>query len=58
MIDGMKCYECGLLNVCKAYGKLKSFSDEAKVDLGVNLTFDDCNHYISDEDTDVSKDEN
>ena len=54
----MKCYECGLLNVCKAYGKLKSFSDEAKVDLGVNLTFDDCNHYISDEDTDASKDEN
>lgn len=49
MVDGMKCYDCSLFNVCKAYSKLKPFTDEAKVDLGVSITFNNCEHYISDE---------
>lgn len=49
MVNGIKCYECSLFDVCKAYSKLKPFTDEAKVDLGVEITVNDCKHYISDE---------
>ena len=49
MVDGMKCYDCSLINVCKTYSKLKPFTDEAKVDLGVSITFNNCEHYILDE---------
>ena len=49
MVNGMKCYDCSLINVCKTYSKLKPFTDEAKVDLGVSITFNNCEHYILDE---------
>ena len=49
MVNGMKCYECSLLDVCKVYTKLKPFTDEAKVDLGVELTINECKHYITEE---------
>jgi hypothetical protein len=47
MVNGIKCYECSLFDVCKAYSKLKPFTEEARVDLGVEITFNDCKHYIS-----------
>jgi hypothetical protein len=47
MVNGLKCYECALLDVCKVYTKLKPFTDEAKVDLGIELTVNDCKHYIN-----------
>lgn len=59
MVNGMKCYECSLLDVCKVYSKLKPFTDEAKVDLGMELTVNDCKHHINNEcgDENVSVDE-
>lgn len=47
MVNGIKCYDCSLFDVCKAYAKIKPLTDEAKVDLGVELTFNNCKHYIS-----------
>ena len=46
MVNGIKCYDCSLFDVCKAYAKIKPFTDEAKVDLGVEITFNNCKHYI------------
>ena len=56
MVDGMKCYDCSLINVCKTYSKLKPFTDEAKVDLGVSITFNNCEHYIVDEEEELPTD--
>ena len=46
MVNGILCYDCSLFNVCKAYSKLKPFTEDAKVDLGVEITFNKCEHYI------------
>ena len=56
MVDGMKCYDCSLINVCKTYSKLKPFTDEAKVDLGVSITFNNCDHYIVEEEEELPTD--
>ena len=56
MVDGMKCYDCSLINVCKTYSKLKPFTDEAKVDLGVSITFNNCDHYIAEEEEELPTD--
>lgn len=55
MVNKIKCYDCSLLDVCKAYSKLKPFTEDAKVDLGVELTFNSCEHYISGEDEEVAE---
>ena len=49
MVNGILCYDCSLFNVCKGYSKLKPFTEEAKVDLGVEITFNKCEHYISED---------
>lgn len=45
MINYQKCESCAFQNKCVAKNKLKPFSDEARVDLGVELTFISCNDY-------------
>lgn len=53
MVNGIKCYDCSLFDVCKAYAKLKPFTDEAKVDLGVEISFNNCKHYIPEDSEDL-----
>ena len=36
-----------MISVCKGYARLKPFTDEARIDLGIALTFNGCEHYIS-----------
>lgn len=45
MVNNLKCDTCTFASKCKALAKLKPFLDEAKVDLGVELTFVDCVDY-------------
>lgn len=42
MLKKSKCDACRLGKICKVKSKLKPFTDDAKVDLGVELTFDAC----------------
>ena len=43
MITNQKCESCAFQSKCVAKNKLKPFSDEARVDLGVELNFISCN---------------
>ena len=52
MITNQKCEECVFQTKCVAKNKLKPFSDEARVDLGVELNFVSCNDFQSLEDAD------
>ena len=45
MITNQKCESCAFQSKCVAKNKLKPFSDEARVDLGVELNFISCNDY-------------
>lgn len=45
MIIDYMCEDCAIASVCKAKGKLKAFTDDAKVDLGVALSMVDCRNY-------------
>ena len=45
MITNQKCDFCAFQTKCVAKKKLKPFSDEARVDLGVELEFISCNDY-------------
>ena len=50
MISNQKCVECSIFDICKAAQKLKAFTDEARVDLGVTLDFKDCTNFRPEED--------
>lgn len=45
MINNQKCVNCAIFDICKAAGKLKAFTDEARTDLGVTLDFVGCDNY-------------
>jgi hypothetical protein len=45
MITNQKCESCAFQTKCVAKNKMKPFSDEARVDLGVELEFISCNDY-------------
>lgn len=51
MITNQKCETCVFQNKCVAKNKLKPFSDDARVDLGVELEFVSCNDFKDFEDT-------
>lgn len=46
MIINYKCDDCKLSSICQAKNKLKPFTEEAKVDLGVLLQMKECKTYI------------
>lgn len=52
MITNQKCESCVFQTKCVAKNKLKPFSDEARVDLGVELNFISCNDYKDMDDCD------
>ena len=52
MITNQKCESCAFQTKCVAKNKLKPFSDEARVDLGVELYFISCNDYKDMDDCD------
>lgn len=52
MITNQKCESCAFQTKCVAKNKLKPFSDEARVDLGVELNFISCNDYKDMDDCD------
>lgn len=41
-IENFICSNCDHYTVCKVYDKLAPFSDEAKKDLGVTITMNEC----------------
>lgn len=45
MVNNLKCEECAFVAKCVAAKKLKPFLAEARVDLGVDLTFESCTDY-------------
>ena len=57
MIKNSKCDTCKLGKICKVKSKLKCFTDEAKVDLGVKLTFDECANFVKYEDDELDETE-
>lgn len=50
MVRDLKCDVCAFQSKCVAYKKLKPFTDEARIDLGVDITFNSCVDYSSVED--------
>ncbi len=48
MINNHMCLSCDVSSICKVSTVLEKFSDEAKVNLGVDLEIKSCAHYISD----------
>lgn len=57
MINNQKCVSCEIFDICKAAAKLKAFTDEARVDLGVTLDFQSCENYRDLNDSDCESDE-
>ena len=55
MISNQKCEDCVFALKCVARNKMKPFTSEAKIDLGVDLDFTGCNNYMS---TTDAEDEN
>lgn len=51
------CEDCKKRRVCGFVGKLDKFSDNAKKDLGINITMDSCRDYDEDNDDEVEADE-
>lgn len=51
MVNNQQCDFCDFAVKCKVKTKLKPFTDEAKVDLGVEITFVSCDNFtrISDD---------
>ena len=45
MINNLKCDTCRFEEKCTARAKLKPFLEDAKVDLRVELTFENCEDY-------------
>ena len=58
MITNQKCDSCAFSTKCVAKNKLKPFSDEARVDLGVELDFISCDDYKAMEDEEENLDDN
>lgn len=56
MVNDFKCLDCKFVDKCVAYNKLKAFTEDARVDLGVELTFVSCVDY-SEEDEAADEDE-
>lgn len=48
MIVDYKCDTCAISSICSGKAKLKPFTDEAKVDLGIMLRMADCANYRED----------
>jgi hypothetical protein len=58
MITNQKCESCAFQTKCVAKNKLKPFSDEARVDLGVELEFISCNDYKNMDEDETDETEN
>lgn len=59
MINNFICDNCNFQNKCVAKTKLKPFLAEARTDLGVDLTLNKCNNYVSvDEGSDINSESN
>lgn len=56
MVNNLKCDKCDFQGKCVAYNKMKPFLDTARTDLGVELTFNNCIDFAS-EDKDDEEDE-
>ena len=56
MITNQKCESCAFQTKCVAKNKMKPFSDEARVDLGVELEFISCTDYKDMNDIDETED--
>ena len=56
MITNQKCESCAFQTKCVAKNKLKPFSDEARVDLGVELEFISCDDYKNMDDINETED--
>ena len=46
VIVNYKCDDCKIAPICQGKNKLKPFTDDAKVDLGVILQMTECKNYI------------
>ena len=55
MITNQKCESCAFQTKCVAKNKMKPFSDEARVDLGVELEFISCTDYKNMDDADETE---
>ena len=45
MINNYLCEDCELAPICLPQSKLKPFTDEAKIDLGLDISIDNCKRY-------------
>lgn len=45
MITDYKCDTCSLTSICQGKTKLKPFTEEAKVDLGIMIRMLECENY-------------
>ena len=50
MINNNICYKCKSQLVCSVKTILNKFSEDAKKQLGVAITIDECENYIPDDD--------
>lgn len=48
MIVDYKCDTCAISSICSGKAKLKPFTEDAKVDLGILLRMADCANYRAD----------
>lgn len=51
MVKNLKCDECVFSTKCVARNKLKPFMDDARTDLGVMLTFENCIDFTSEDES-------
>ena len=45
MIHNYRCDVCEKSEICKNKAKLDKFSEAAKTDLGIEITFEHCDHF-------------
>lgn len=50
-VNNYMCLSCEKMAVCKVYDKLCAFDEDAKKQLGVDLTMDSCTHCVPDKET-------
>ena len=45
MVENLICHDCQCENVCSVMKKLIIFSEDAKTQLGVDITMDNCENF-------------
>jgi len=45
MINNYLCDDCELATICVPKAKLKPFTEDAKTDLGLDISIDNCKNY-------------